>query len=383
MVLTVEIPKRRLPDKFSLFVYIDSNDEYYPSFNTLFNTIFNDNVQYDGEKFIFHESVGLELFKCLYILNVFVLKVNATEFKEFTNSFTSKIQRFYIMDRTLYNRYTSFTQKYTHDDITPEYKEVFDFNEPQIEVNNSQAIVKESAEKQVKESEEQAIVEESDEKEAIVEESDEEQVEKEVKESDEEQVVEKESDKKEANEEQVEEVVEKTHVLSIKELEKKIEPEETIVEFSRNSNLDEYNSTFYNSLINDNDIDYTRIENFISNEINKLYTNISQQLASSTKHEEDDKLSKKINILEMENQELQRENEEIFERLTECEKQFNVIKDKYKSLQQIKRKYKTMVMNGANINHIENIKDNTISSSRKTFISPIPNEHYRHPYQRR
>lgn len=364
MVLTVEIPKRRLPDKFSLFVYIDSNDEYYPSFNTLFNTIFNDNVQYDGEKFIFHESVGLELFKCLYILNVFVLKVNVTEFKEFTKSFTSKIQRFYNMDRTLYSRYTSFTQKYTHDDITPEYKEVFDFNEPQIEVNNSETIVKKSNDEQVDVVEEES----NDEKEAIIEDSHDEQVD------------EKDAIVEDSREEKVDE---KTPVLSIIELEKNIEPEETIVEFSRNSNLDEYNSPFYDSLINNNNIDYTRIENFISNEINKLYTNISQQLVSSTEHEKDDKLSKKINILEMENQELQRENEEIFERLTECEKQFNLIKDKYKSLQQIKRKYKTMVMNGANINHIENIKDNTISSSRKTFISPIPNEHYRHPYQRR
>jgi hypothetical protein len=345
MVLTVEIPKRRLPDKFSLFVYVDSNDEYYPQFHALFKTIFKEHVQYDGEKFIFHESVGLELYKCLYILNLFVLKVNDDEFKEFTKSFTSKIQRFYNMNHTIYNRYTSFVEKYTKDDITFEYNEVFEFEEPK-------AIVEESEEKE-------AIVEESEEKEAIVEESDEE-VEPEV-------------------------IVEETETEPIVE-----EPEEpeTIVEFSTNSdNEDDYNSTFYNSLMNNsnNEIDYTRIENFISTEMNQLYTNILQQLReTSTTRDEDNKVSQKLNILEMENQELQRENEEIFQRLTECEKQFNLIKDKYKSLQQIKRKYKTMVMNGANINHIENIKDNnTISSSRKTFISPIPNEHYRHPYQRR
>jgi hypothetical protein len=281
----------------------------------------------------------------LYILNLFVLKVNDDEFKEFTKSFTSKIQRFYNMNHTIYNRYTSFVEKYTKDDITFEYNEVFEFEEPK-------AIVEESEEKE-------AIVEESEEKEAIVEESDEE-VEPEV-------------------------IVEETETEPIVE-----EPEEpeTIVEFSTNSdNEDDYNSTFYNSLMNNsnNEIDYTRIENFISTEMNQLYTNILQQLReTSTTRDEDNKVSQKLNILEMENQELQRENEEIFQRLTECEKQFNLIKDKYKSLQQIKRKYKTMVMNGANINHIENIKDNnTISSSRKTFISPIPNEHYRHPYQRR
>jgi DNA repair ATPase RecN len=349
MVLTVEIPKRRLPDKFSLFVYVDSNDEYYPSFNTLFNTIFKENVQYDGEKFIFHESVGLELFKCLYILNLFVLKVNDVEFKEFTKSFTSKIQRFYNMNHTLYNRYTSFTEKYTRDDITSEYKELFDFEEPEVQINDVEEEV-------------EAIIEESEEIEAIIEEP----------------------EKVETTVEEVEATIEEPQQVQV-EVE---EEPETIVEFSTNSdNEDDYNSTFYNTLMNNNnnDVDYTRIENFISNEINKLYTNLSQQL-QETKHKdegENDKFSHKINILEMENQELQRENEEIFERLTECEKQFNLIKDKYKSLQQIKRKYKTMVMNGANINHIENIKDNAISSSRKTFISPIPNEHYRHPYQRR
>lgn len=356
MVLTIEIPKRRLPDKFSLFVYVDSNDEYYPEFNTIFNTIFKKNVQHDGEKFIFHESVGIELFKCLYILNVFVLKVNEVEFKEFTNSFTSKIQRFYKMNQALYNRYTSFTEKYTYDDITSEYKDVFEFEEPELE---KEAII---------EVEQEAIIDEQEEKVEVVVEVEEEEEESELKV--EEEVVE------EPELEVEEEVVE--------------EPElEEIVEFSTNSdNEEDYKSVFYNSLLNnsnnDIDIDYTRIENFISNEIDKLYTKLSQQLQETKpKDEDEDKLSHKINILEMENQELQRENEEIFERLTECEKQFNLIKDKYKSLQQIKRKYKTMVMNGANINHIENIKDNAISSSRKTIISPIPNEHYRHPYHRR
>ncbi len=84
----------------------------------------------------------------------------------------------------------------------------------------------------------------------------------------------------------------------------------------------------------------------------------------------------------MENEELRRENEEIFERLTECENQFNTIKDKYKSLQQIKRKYKTMVLNGANINHIDKItSEDPIIKQRRNFISPIPHEHYRHPYK--
>jgi hypothetical protein len=95
----------------------------------------------------------------------------------------------------------------------------------------------------------------------------------------------------------------------------------------------------------------------------------------------DDKSKAKLSILEMENSELRRENEEVFEKLNECEIQFNAIKEKYKTLQQIKRKYKTMVLNGANINHIEHIQ-NDDHRTRKNFVSPIPNEPYREYYKK-
>lgn len=88
---------------------------------------------------------------------------------------------------------------------------------------------------------------------------------------------------------------------------------------------------------------------------------------------------RKISALEMENVELRRENDEIFERLKECEKQFNTIKEKYKTLQQIKRKYKTMLLNTANINHIDHVQDD-VTKHHKPIVSPIPNEHVRHPF---
>ena len=89
--------------------------------------------------------------------------------------------------------------------------------------------------------------------------------------------------------------------------------------------------------------------------------------------------TKRQSVLEMENEELRRENEDIFEKLSTCEKQFNVLKQKYTSLQQVKKKYKTMILNSANVNHIEKISDDSFVRP-KNIISPIPNEHYRHPY---
>jgi hypothetical protein len=88
------------------------------------------------------------------------------------------------------------------------------------------------------------------------------------------------------------------------------------------------------------------------------------------------RLRNTITSLEMENTELRRENEEIYEKLSYCEKQFEVIKQKYVKLQQLKHKYKTMVINSSSTNHIEELP----FISKKRF-SPIPDEPVRYPYK--
>jgi hypothetical protein len=88
------------------------------------------------------------------------------------------------------------------------------------------------------------------------------------------------------------------------------------------------------------------------------------------------RLRNTITSLEMENTELRKENEEIYEKLTFCERQFELIKNKYIKLQQLKHKYKTMVINSANTNHIDELP----FISRRG-ISPIPDEPVRHVYK--
>jgi len=88
------------------------------------------------------------------------------------------------------------------------------------------------------------------------------------------------------------------------------------------------------------------------------------------------RLRNTVTSLEMENTELRKENEEIYEKLTYCEKQFELIKQKYVKLQQLKHKYKTMVINSSSTNHIEELP----FISKKRF-SPIPDEPVRYPYK--
>jgi hypothetical protein len=83
-----------------------------------------------------------------------------------------------------------------------------------------------------------------------------------------------------------------------------------------------------------------------------------------------------ITSLEMENTELRKENDEIYEKLAFCEKQFELIKHKYIKLQQLKHKYKTLAVNTASTNHIDELP----FISRRA-ISPIPDEPVRHPYR--
>ena len=88
------------------------------------------------------------------------------------------------------------------------------------------------------------------------------------------------------------------------------------------------------------------------------------------------RLRNTVTSLEMENTELRKENEEIYEKLAYCEKQFELIKQKYVKLQQLKHKYKTMVINSSSVNHIEELP----FVSKKLF-SPIPDEPVRYPYK--
>ena len=88
------------------------------------------------------------------------------------------------------------------------------------------------------------------------------------------------------------------------------------------------------------------------------------------------RLRNTVTSLEMENTELRKENEEIYEKLAYCEKQFELIKQKYVKLQQLKHKYKTMVINSSSTNHIEELP----FISKKRF-SPIPDEPVRYPYK--
>jgi chromosome segregation ATPase len=88
------------------------------------------------------------------------------------------------------------------------------------------------------------------------------------------------------------------------------------------------------------------------------------------------RLRNTVTSLEMENTELRKENEEIYEKLAYCEKQFELIKQKYVKLQQLKHKYKTMVINSSTTNHIEELP----FISKKRF-SPIPDEPVRYPYK--
>lgn len=129
---------------------------------------------------------------------------------------------------------------------------------------------------------------------------------------------------------------------------------------------------------------YTKPDtNEIKEELSHLFESFEekiQKMLGENKNTSHDilRLKNTVTSLEMENTELRRENEDIYEKLTYCEKQFDLIKQKYIKLQQLKHKYKTMVVNGANTNHIEELPSFTFK--RNTF-SPIPDEPVRQPYR--
>ena len=68
-----------------------------------------------------------------------------------------------------------------------------------------------------------------------------------------------------------------------------------------------------------------------------------------------EKLEGIVQNLELENAELRKENETVYSRLMRCEKQFTIIRQKYINLQQLKHKYKTMMITNANTNHIDTL----------------------------
>jgi hypothetical protein len=68
-----------------------------------------------------------------------------------------------------------------------------------------------------------------------------------------------------------------------------------------------------------------------------------------------EKLEGTVQNLELENAELRKENETVYSRLMRCEKQFTIIRQKYINLQQLKHKYKTMMITNANTNHIDTL----------------------------
>lgn len=363
MVLTLDFPRKREPDGYNLYVHLtDSKDKNIPKYKALFTTVFGeDGYRFDGKTtFSFHELKGIPLYTCLYIINKHVLNANRVDFNIFFNSFINRKTRFHAMNEDVYPR-IPFCRGIDRGGIPDYYNDIFGLK---IEPNEKIEVSPEEDE------EEEEIIEE------------------------EEEVVE-------------EEEIDKSSLPPPQPV--YVEPISPSLIYTPPSipleEEDEYTSIdmpLYKSLLSSSssEIDYNRIENIINTkkdiiiehldhlqpvefDYNRMEGIISTQLQNylktNTNSQEIETLQKRINILQMENQELQRENEEVFERLQECERQFSLIKEKYKSLQQIKRKYKTMAMNGANINHIENIKD-TANYSRKTFISPVPNEHIRQPY---
>ncbi len=84
-----------------------------------------------------------------------------------------------------------------------------------------------------------------------------------------------------------------------------------------------------------------------------------------------EKLEGTVQNLELENAELRKENETVYTRLMRCEKQFTIIRQKYINLQQLKHKYKTMMITNANTNHIDTL--NQLEEPRYHHQTPVYN----------
>ena len=412
-MLYIELPKKKLLDGYNLHVPVHRDNPNFENFNAIFTGIFKDDVKYVPTtlRFVFKENLGRELYTLLYFINKFALSVTDEEMIVFENSFNDNKKRFYAFDSVLYKRNWL---KIDMDAviIDPLVCERF----PQILENQQLYIAKKNAFKTNTIPEVAQSLPPTTEVEEVSTEEDEATIavqggvvveaewSKKVKAVESEwskkvQAVEAEWSKKlemadDAYQKLQVQYNEYTHELAqCEDMIRRLEQEKAryyddddtksvdlpMYKVNCDDDLDNKLASLVDQFKAMHVDEFNKFTNKYTQDMNDLKNVVDASTKSDTTNKHD---LKRMVLLESENEELRRENDDIFEKLNVCEKQFNILKQKYTSLQQIKKKYKTMILNSATVNHIDKMSDDVqpFSGRPKTMISPIPNEHYRHPY---
>ena len=435
-MLIAEYSKRRKLDGFNLFVRVPEQDANVNHYNNIFQKAFtNQYFTFDTNEneFMFYEMQGNLLYKYLYILNKFVLKCDKNEMTKYKQDMKALCQKRLVkVDYRVFTR-NSFTEDFTEDDIPQEILDEFsylfthikqsdDIEEEQVDCEFEMSLESEKAElEQVKEALESEKEELNQVKEALESEKEELNQVKEALESEKAELEQAKeafkSEKAELN--QAKEALESERNelnqtnqdedddAKYNEMQREIEMLRQKLEFynnntDNNNDLVEQNTELqneYNNLLSEfeeyrestekqieelkqyESVDLSLYTKSDTTEIASLFKEFEERIENLIVNNKDasvdvHRLRNTVTSLEMENTELRKENEEIYEKLAYCEKQFELIKQKYVKLQQLKHKYKTMVINSSSTNHIEELP----FISKKRF-SPIPDEPVRYPYK--
>ena len=430
-MLIAEYSKRRKLDGFNLFVRVSEQDANINHYNNIFVKAFTDKYftfNVNDNEFMFYEMHGNLLYKYLYILNKFVLKCDNAEMTKYKQEMKALCQKRLIkVDYRIFTR-NSFTEDYTEDDIPQEIIDEFSYLFTRIKHSEVQE-EEEEEENDDCETEtpgEQLEVEKIETLRTELETSKKEleALKKELETSKKELEAEKielDALKKELEAEKIELDALKKELeaddddnnddaAKYNEMQREIDMLRQKLEFYNNSNISssenadliEQNTELqneYNNLLSEFEeyrestekqieelkqyepVDLSLYTKSDTTEIASLLKEFEERIEKLIVNNKDasvdvHRLRNTVTSLEMENTELRKENEEIYEKLAYCEKQFELIKQKYVKLQQLKHKYKTMVINSSSVNHIEELP----FVSKKLF-SPIPDEPVRYPYK--